>query len=141
RDRDPDGTQRRRHGGRPPRRRHPRGDGRGAGPGRQAVRGKDYTMCLTMKRCVAVLLVAALAPFLSAGAAPAQSTGQQSRLAALRQLSTLQTVQQQTTALQSALKSGQLTASQLQALSQEQSSLMGLLTSPPPPLPSRTSRR
>jgi hypothetical protein len=62
---------------------------------------------------------------------------------ALRQLNTLQTVLQQTTALQSALstQNGQLTSLQLQTLSQEQSSLMGLLTAQPPPPPGRTSRR
>ena len=178
-------------------------------------------MCLKMKTYVAVLFVAALAPFLWAGAARAQSPGgrSMSRLSALqlqnaqqqqqnavqtavqqttallqsaaqlngvsqqvstpnplnlqqqqnaleiavqqttallqasfrqnsalsqtalRQLNTLQTALQQTTALQSALQIGQLAASELRTLSQEQSSLMGLLTSQPPPLPSRMSRR
>jgi hypothetical protein len=62
---------------------------------------------------------------------------------ALRQLNTLQAVQQQTAGLQRALSvpGGQLTPSQLQALVQEQSSLMGLLTSQPPLLPSRMSRK
>jgi hypothetical protein len=180
-------------------------------------------MCLKMRRYVAVLFVAALAPSLWAGAARAQSPGgrSMSRLSALRlqnaqqqqqnavqtavqqttallqsasqlsgvpqqvvtpnpinlqqqqnalevavqqttallqasfrqnsalsqtalrQLNTLQNALQQTTALQGTLQAqnGQLTASQLQTLSQEQSSLMGLLTSQPPPLPSRMSRK
>jgi hypothetical protein len=62
---------------------------------------------------------------------------------ALRQLNTLQTALQQTTAVRNALatQNGQLTLFQLQTLYQEQASLMGLLTSQPPPLPSRTSGR
>jgi hypothetical protein len=62
---------------------------------------------------------------------------------ALRQLNTLQGVWQQTLALQGTLSMqvGQLTTAQVQTLSQEQSSLMGLLTSQPPTLPSRMSRK
>ena len=62
---------------------------------------------------------------------------------ALRQLNTLQAALQQTTALRSALsvQNGQLTPFQLGTLAQEQSNLTGLLTSQPPPLPSRMSRR
>ena len=50
---------------------------------------------------------------------------------------------QQTISLQESLPSqgGKLTTYQLQLLSQEQTSLMGLLTPQPPPLPGRTSRR
>jgi hypothetical protein len=60
---------------------------------------------------------------------------------ALRQLNTLQTALQQTIALQSAVPvNGQLSAVQLQLLSQEQTSLLGLLTSQSPP-PSKTSHR
>jgi hypothetical protein len=63
--------------------------------------------------------------------------------AALRQLNALQTALQQTQSLQSALstQNGQLTAFQLNLLSQEQTNLMGLLTSQPPPLAGRMSRR
>jgi multidrug efflux pump subunit AcrA (membrane-fusion protein) len=52
---------------------------------------------------------------------------------ALRSLNALQTALQQTIALEGALpaQNGQLTPFQLQTLSQEQISLMGLLTSPP----------
>ncbi len=59
--------------------------------------------------------------------------------AALRQLGTLQNALQQTMALQNVLpvQNGQLTPFQLQLLSQEQSSMLGLLTAPPPPLPGR----
>jgi hypothetical protein len=72
---------------------------------------------------------------------------------ALRQLNTLQGALQQTISLQGALQQttssqesppsqgGMLTPYQLQLLSQEQTSLMGLLTSQPPPTPGRTSRR
>jgi hypothetical protein len=172
-------------------------------------------MFLTMRCSVAVLCVVVLAPFLSAGAARAQSSGRQSRLSALqqqnallqqqnavqtaaqqtaalvqtasvqsgapnvinfqqqqaaleialqqtnallqtsfrqnsglsqtalRQSNVLQGVLQQTLVLRSALtmQTGTLTVAQLQTLSQEQSSLMGLLTSQPPPLPRKTSRK
>jgi hypothetical protein len=62
---------------------------------------------------------------------------------ALQQLNVLQNAQQQTTAVQSALamQNGQWTVFQLQTMSQEQASLMGLLSSQPPALSSRTSRR
>ncbi len=61
---------------------------------------------------------------------------------ALRQMNTLQNALQQSIALQSSLsmQNGQLTLAQLQTLSQEQANLMGLTTSPPP-LPGRVSRK
>jgi hypothetical protein len=66
---------------------------------------------------------------------------------ALRQQNTLQTALQQTLALQGLMpvQNGQLVpflpAFQVQTLTQEQNSLMGLLTSQPPPLTRRMSRR
>jgi hypothetical protein len=61
---------------------------------------------------------------------------------ALGQLNTLQGVQQQTASLQNALptQGGKLTGLQLQQLSQEQTSLLGLLTSQLPPLPGKSHR-
>jgi hypothetical protein len=60
---------------------------------------------------------------------------------ALGELNTLQTVLQQTISLQNSLpmQSGQLTSTQLQALSQEQASLAGLLATPASPIPARSS--
>ena len=62
---------------------------------------------------------------------------------ALRQLNTLQSALQQTVSLQDSLppQGGQLTTYQVQLVSQVQSSLMGLLTPQPPPMPGRTARR
>jgi hypothetical protein len=62
--------------------------------------------------------------------------------AAAGQLNTLQNALQQSSALQTALQqqSGVLSATQLQTLSQVQSSLMGLLLSRPQPLTSKKSR-
>jgi hypothetical protein len=62
---------------------------------------------------------------------------------ALRQLNVLQGALQQTQTLQGALstQNGQLTAVQLQLLSQEQTNLMGLLATQAPPAPSRSSRK
>ena len=73
------------------------------------------------------------------------SFGQNSALSqtALSQLNVLQTALQQTQTLQGALsmQHGQLTAFQMNLLSQEQTSLMGLLATQAPPPPSRTSRK
>ena len=73
------------------------------------------------------------------------SFGQNSALSqtALSQLNVLQTALQQTQTLQGALsmQHGQLTAVQLQMLSQEQANLMGLLATQAPPSPSRTSHK
>ncbi len=62
---------------------------------------------------------------------------------ALRQINTLQNALQQTIAMQSTLSgaNGQLTFFQQQTLSQEQTSLLGLLSSQAPPAPRRASRR
>jgi hypothetical protein len=62
---------------------------------------------------------------------------------ALRQSSTLQTALQQTINLQGSVltQNGQLTPRQLQTLSQERSSLTGLLIAQPPPQSGRRSSR
>ena len=61
----------------------------------------------------------------------------------LRQQNTLQTALQQTISVLATVSSpgGQLQSPQLQMLSQEQHSLMGLLIPPPAPLPRRTTHR